>query len=117
MINYTNKRDCLQASISFMTSIPMNEIPEFHLLAKKNWKRELVNWVNSIGFDFSEGFDPLRESWCLAICRTTLSSELHCVVCMGRKLVFDPSPVPYELGELRPFKYYYFTDTESSTPK
>ena len=93
-----------------MMKLPKVEVTCFHLMDKKVWKIALINWVNSHHLFFSEGFIPLEESWCLAICKTTISDELHCVVCQGNNLVYDPSTIPFKLDQLIPYKYYYFTD-------
>lgn len=60
--NNTIYQNCLQCSLGFMLSMPEKSVPEFHLLDRTTWKKELISWVNSIGLYFSEGFEPINDS-------------------------------------------------------
>lgn len=92
--------NCLQQSLSHLTGIPIQEIPNFHRMPHNQWRQILSSWLNSRGMELVEHQgefvkDLHIERLHIAIFRTYRKSietwgPLHAVVRCGNDIVFNP---------------------------
>lgn len=83
------KGNCLQLSLSVYLGIDVNYVPEFHKMPISEWKEKLVEWLDSMGFEFNEYFGIPTDGRKYLAVGNRHTGVTHCVVWQDNNFVYD----------------------------
>lgn len=111
----TERGNCLVQCLSFITNIPLENIPQFENMPAGAWKRELPKWLHSINIQLSKRYS-VRSGNDISIGVGICYGERHAMVFQGSTPIYDCNKPEDHKGPIvgMDMEYYLYLDTLNS---
>lgn len=111
----TERGNCLAQCLSFITKLPIENIPKFENLPAGVWKKELPKWLYSINLRLSKRYSARDEKTICIGVGVYLNvgiNERHAMVFQGSIPIFDPNKPEDHTGPIigMDMEYYLYLD-------